>query len=71
MRKKLFINKNWFPIKNRQAVYIKSQLKKKTKSYLYIYLNTIKTKGEIINPNQIINYLKRLFNNPNRKIKAQ
>ena len=27
--------------------------------------------GEIINPNQIINYLKRLFNNFNQKTKAR
>ena len=70
MREKLFINKNWFLIRNRQATYIKSQLKGKTEFYLYIYLNTIKAEGEAVNPNQIINYLKRLFNNLNQKIKA-
>ena len=65
MREKLFINKNWFPIRDRQAVYIKSWFKGKVESYLYIYLDAMEIEGEIINPNQIINHLERLFDNPN------
>ena len=65
MRKKLFINKNWFLTGDRQAAYIKSQLKRKVESYLYIYLNVMEVEGETVNLNQIINYLERLFNNPN------
>ena len=65
MRKKLFINKNWFLIGDRQTAYIKSRFERKVESYLYIYLDIIKIKGEVISPNQIINYLKRLFNDLN------
>ena len=46
-------------------VYIKSRFKRKVKFYFYIYLDTIKIEGKTINPNQIINYLKRLFDDPN------
>ena len=70
MRKKLFINKNWFLIGDRQAAYIKSQFEKKAESYLYTYLDAIKIEGKTVNLNQIINYLERLFDNLNQKIKA-
>ena len=49
--------------------YIKSWFKEKIKSYFYTYLDTIKIKGEMVNLNQIINYLKRFFDDPNQKTK--
>ena len=70
MREKLFINKDWFPIGDRQVVYIKSWLKRKIESYLYVYLDIMEAEGEIINLNQIINHLERLFDDFNQKIKA-
>ena len=57
-------------IGDRQAIYIKSWFEKKAESYFYIYLDIIEIKGKVVSLNQIINYLKRLFNNPNQKTKA-
>ena len=51
MREKLFINKNWFLIGDRQVIYIKSWLKRKAESYFYIYLDTMEVKGEAVGPN--------------------
>ena len=41
VREKLFINKDWFPIGDKQVVYIKSWFKGKVESYFYIYLDAI------------------------------